>query len=113
MYEYFATIQRVVDADTLDLKVDLGFYLFAENRFRLARIDAFELGTAAGKTAKEFVKQFEGKTCTIQTSKNPKDKYGRYLAEIRVVFNGQVIHLNDYLVDNGYAVPYGVSKCLL
>lgn len=102
-----ATIQRVVDADTLILKVDLGFLLSVEDRFRLARINAPELSTAAGQQARDLVKQFEGQSCLIQTSKHPKDKYGRYLAEINVLMNHTYTNLNDYLVDNGYAVRYG------
>jgi micrococcal nuclease len=99
VYEYHAKIINVIDADTLDLRVDLGFYTFIENRFRLPRIDAPEMSTHEGKAAKAFVKRFEGMFCTIQTTKNPKDKYGRFLAEINV----SGVNLSNELLRMGLA----------
>lgn len=108
MYEYNATLDRVVDGDTLILTVDLGFYLKTTAPFRLARIDAPELSTEAGKQLKQLLQQYEGQPVQITTSKNPKDKYGRYLAEVGIFFNDKTpTNLNDYLVYNGYAVKYG------
>jgi micrococcal nuclease len=106
MYEYNAQIINVIDGDTLDLKVDLGFYTFIENRFRLPRINTPELSTLEGISAKEFVQQFTGVSCIIQTTKNPKDKYGRFLAEI---FVGG-INLSDELIRLGYAKPWEENK---
>lgn len=102
MYEYSAQIVHVVDGDTVDLKVDLGFYTFIQDRFRLARINCPELSTSEGKEAAKYTLQYLGAEVTIKTTKNPKDKYGRYIADIYI--NG--VCLNDALVENGHAVPY-------
>lgn len=106
MYEYNAVIKRVVDGDTLMLEVDLGFYTYTFSSFRLARIDAPERGTPGGTAATEFVREWEGQSVRIVTSKNPKDKYGRYLAEVFVRMYGLAEserNLNDLLVERGYA----------
>ncbi|WP_426455335.1 thermonuclease family protein (plasmid) [Paenibacillus sp. S-38] len=108
MYEYKALFLRVIDADTLRLRIDLGFNTFREENVRLARINAPELGTPAGRQAKQFVWScFETDTVKIRTMKDRKDKYGRYLAEVEVeYYEGQTSNLSDLLIQLGYAAPY-------
>ena len=90
MYEYHATVLRVVDGDTIDLDVDLGFHIHVQQRVRLAGINAPEHGTKAGDAATKFLhEQLFGMRSTpfqevvIRSTKPPKtEKYGRWLADV-------------------------------
>ena len=86
IYIYKAELIRVIDGDTVDLVIDLGFDTFRHERFRLYGIDAPEIRTLAGKAAKAWLwdaLQPLGAIYvqTIQLStKAKRDKYGRFLA---------------------------------
>lgn len=86
IYIYKAELIRVVDGDTVDLIIDLGFDTFRRERFRLYGVDAPEINTAAGKEAKAWLIGVLGPygaiyVETIQLStKAKRDKYGRFLA---------------------------------
>jgi len=86
IYIYKAELIRVVDGDTVELIIDLGFDTLRKERFRLYGIDAPEMRTAAGKAAKawlwEAIQPLEAiYVQTIQLStKAKRDKYGRFLA---------------------------------
>ena len=110
MWEYYATVKRVVDADTMDLEVDLGFGVLKNDRFRLARIDAWEVRgeeRPKGLLAKARVEELcpVGSKVLISTNKE-KGKYGRYIAEIIIEFDDQLTNLNDLLVEEGHAELY-------
>jgi micrococcal nuclease len=86
IYIYKADLIRVVDGDTVDLVIDLGFDTLRKERFRLYGIDAPEMNTAEGKEAKawlrEVLKPLEAiyvQTIQLET-KAKRDKYGRFLA---------------------------------
>jgi len=106
MHEYRAEIVRVVDGDTIDARLDLGFYMSAELRLRLAGIDAPETRgpeREAGKaaTAALVAKLAEDPgPCIVRTSKT--GKYGRWLADI---FSPSGLHLNNWLLEAGHANP--------
>lgn len=86
MYEYRATVVRWVDGDTVDLKVDLGFRIGFEDRFRLfdpvKYIDTPERGEKNFNEARMVCEQVypPGSTLIVKTFK--KDKYGRWLVQI-------------------------------
>ena len=86
IYIYKAELIRVVDGDTVDLVIDLGFDTFRHERFRLYGIDAPEVNTQAGKVAKKWLwdalQPLEAiYVQTLQhTTKAKRDKYGRFLA---------------------------------
>lgn len=108
-YEYDATLVRVVDGDTVILKVDLGFKIEVEQTCRLYGIDTPELiGEAriAGLAAKAFVEMSlaaaTGKL-RIRTHKPTRDKYGRYIVEVLYRSGDVDINLNEQLVMFGYA----------
>ena len=107
MYTYAAVITRVVDADTLDADVDLGFGIRYRTRLRLFGVDAPEVRgeeKAQGERAKEYVEGLVlGKQVSIRTHKDRKGKYGRYLAE--VVVDGR--DLAYMLVEKGLAREIG------
>jgi micrococcal nuclease len=56
-YIYQATLERVVDGDTVDIVIDLGFSTFRKERIRLYGVDAPEINTEAGKLAKGFAEE--------------------------------------------------------
>jgi len=105
MYEYHAMILRVVDGDTVDLSIDLGFGIFKRERVRLVRINAPELNTPAGKESATFLRNRLSLTddVVIKTEKNTFDKYGRWLADIIHPTLGSI---SDYMLANNQAVPY-------
>jgi micrococcal nuclease len=114
MYEYKATIRRVVDGDTVDVTLDLGFDILYNNRIRLLGIDAPESRTrdleekALGLAAKDRVKELcpVGSTVILRTTKDGKGKFGRILGEIFV----EEQSVNKLLVEEGHAVEYFGGK---
>ena len=93
MYTYAAKLIEVVDGDTVDLLIDLGFGVHVKERCRLYGIDAPEMPTEAGKIAKAYLESLIGAAtgelyvATRKMTRKPKektDKYGRYLAVLYV-----------------------------
>jgi micrococcal nuclease len=109
MYEYYTKIDKIVDGDTVDVFIDLGFSVWHKERIRLAGIDTAEKNTPLGKALKTFlIANLEGKTIKLQVSK--PDKYGRYLGKIFLT-KTSVESINDQLIKNGLAKSYdGESK---
>lgn len=110
MYEYAATIIRVVDGDTLDVILDLGFDIAVRHTLRLDGIDAPESRTAAGKLAKDHLQMLiaGGIKAVVSTRKDRQEKYGRYLAVVRML--GATATLNDAMVAAGHATPYSGGR---
>lgn len=114
-YEYNASLVRVVDGDTLVLKIDLGFKIEVEQTVRLYGVDAPEVigeTREAGLAAKSAVVSMlalesVGKMLVRTHKPAKKDKYGRYVAEITFVnASGTTLSLNEQLIARGFAVPY-------
>ena len=91
MYEYRCKIKKVVDGDTVDVDIDLGFdVILTDQRIRLYGIDTPESRTRDkvekrfGLASKEFLKGMLGKTSTLKTHKDAKGKFGRILGEFLV-----------------------------
>ena len=116
MYEYKATIRRVVDGDTVDVTLDLGFNIMYNSRIRLLGIDTPESRTRdleekkRGLAAKDRVKELcpVGSSVTLKTTKDGRGKFGRILGEIFV--SGVVQSINQLLVEEGHAVEYDGGK---
>lgn len=106
MYEYQARVKKIVDADTLDLSIDLGLGVWIDQRVRLWGINAPERYTDAGKAAIEWLTEVLSgcDLITIRTLKDRQEKYGRYLALIFVP--GDQTSVNDTLVKQGHAAEY-------
>ena len=122
MYEYKSTVIKVVDGDTIDVDIDLGFDIILSNqRIRLAGIDTPESRTRDleekkfGLLAKEMVEIHcpVGSTVTLRTSKDERGKFGRILGDF-TIYDAETdswTTLCKYLVDKYYAVAYeGQSK---
>ena len=116
MYEYSCTVDRVVDGDTIDVILDLGFDIMFKSRVRLYGIDTPESRTrdkdekVRGKMAGSFLKDAvkNGTKVVIQTKlKDSRGKYGRVLGN--VIVDG--LNINETMVKNYLAVAYfGQSK---
>jgi len=102
-------VKRVVDGDTVDFELDLGFRLSIQIRTRLARLDAPEIrghDREKGLITKKFVEDFLKDTKDIKVVTHKRGKYGRYLADI---WKGNE-HLNKILIEKGLAKVYTGGK---
>lgn len=106
-------ILKVVDGDTIDADIDLGFSISLEKRIRLAGVDTPESRTtdlkekAMGLESKEWLKKkLEGAKDIIIKTELPDstEKYGRIIGHLFI--NGQEISLNDQMINDGYALAY-------
>ncbi len=110
MYRYRVYITRVVDGDTVDVDVDLGFStVLKKQRVRMMAIDTPESRTRDleekfyGKQSKYFL---EGllKDQKIQLVSHDKGKFGRILGELFI--DGLETSVNQTMINNNHAVPY-------
>jgi micrococcal nuclease len=103
MYTYKAKLNRVVDGDTVNLTIDLGFRLTYTANCRLAGINAPEMNTEEGKTALValmvmLTDNFVNKNPVLDIQSTGLDKYGRPIVRIG--------NINDKMVEGGYATKY-------
>lgn len=106
MYTYKIKDVRVIDGDSLEGTVDLGFNITVKLKFRLFGIDTPEISGVErpeGLAAKEFTKNYFSKQTEFKIVVSGKDKYGRYLAS---VFDNTNLCLNETLVEHGLAIKY-------
>ena len=114
MYTYNIELLRVVDGDTIDAKIDLGFDVSVKKRVRFMGVNTPESRTrdleekARGLAAKDRVKQLLEGTDTIQLISHGVGKYGRCLGELFV--KGQEESVNELLKINGHAYEYHGEK---
>ncbi len=101
-FTYNAFIVKIVDADTVDLIVDLGLRVTMNMRVRIYGVNAPEMSTPEGRIARAALveKLPLGSRVVVKTFKNPTDKYGRWLAAIEI--DGQDI--SQWLILNNHAV---------
>lgn len=116
LYTYAVFIEKVIDADTLKVRFDLGFNTEIRQTLRLRGIDCPEMDTKEGlpagrqgQAAKAFVQSYikEAQLAVVHSSRS--DKYDRYLADVFIPQgeepNPQTdIYLNNLLLEHGYAV---------
>ena len=110
LYRYKGKVVNVVDGDTVDVEIDLGFGIVKHERVRLAGVNTPELHSkdakekAAATTARQFTADWVAAHAEVflRTEKE-QEKYGRYLAWVE---GGDGASLNDELVKSGNAVTY-------
>ena len=113
---YSCKLVRVVDGDTADAMIDLGFNVWVKERIRFYGVDTWESRTrdleekAKGLAAKAFTKDLlensdDGKFSIISYGKG---KYGRVLGELFV--KGYEVSVNQMLIENGHAYEYEGGK---
>lgn len=114
MYEYYVRkVEGVVDGDTIDVLIDLGFDILFSSRVRLAGIDTPESRTKdlaekkLGLEAKEYLKYKlkDSKSVKIKTEKmDSSEKYGRILGWLFI--DDQTVSVNEQMIADGYAWGY-------
>ena len=120
MYEYRCTVVKIIDGDTVDVDIDLGFGIWMrKERIRLLGIDTPEsrtrdkeekkYGLAAKKYLTEMLNDEGG--IVLKTKKDAEGKFGRILGELWRTTDYADKSINQYLVDEHHAVQYyGQSK---
>jgi micrococcal nuclease len=110
---YRAKLIAVVDGDTADLLVDLGFHVTVSLRFRLFGVDAPEkrgAASVAGKAAQDALEALlrGANEIVVETMKDKTEKYGRFLARIyvRPVAGAPWIDVNAVMIEQGHATAY-------
>ena len=121
MYTYSIDLIKVVDGDTIDANIDLGFNVSVKKRIRFVGINAPESRTrdleekAKGLAAKDRVKQLLEGCNTIQLCSHGLGKYGRCLGQLSIdIVDGKegftMTNLNELLIKEGHAVEYHGGK---
>lgn len=110
-----SSLVKVVDGDTVDVMIDLGFSVFIQRRVRLIGIDTPESRTLDvdekkyGLLAKKKLAELCSKATHIELrcpNRDSREKFGRVLAELWVCNNGECVNVNKWMCENHYAVPY-------
>ena len=117
-----SSLEKVVDGDTIDVSIDLGFDVCTKQRVRLLGIDTPEsrtrdltekkFGLLSKKKLREWcLKAVESEKDDIEIQlrcpeADSRGKFGRILAEIWVSEDGEWTNVNKWMCDNAFAVPY-------
>jgi len=121
MFEYSGKVKKVVDGDTIDAYIDLGFNVWVEKRIRFMGIDTPESRTRDkvekryGKGAKHrLVEMLEQNDNKFVLQSHGTGKFGRVLGELFIVCknnNNSIVSINKQMIKEGHAVAYfGGSK---
>ena len=114
-FEYYAKVNKVIDGDTINVDLDLGFNVILSNQsVRLLGIDTPEsrtsdksekvFGTLSKNKVKEFIDKCEGQIILQTVLSDSEEKFGRLLGKIINPKDNTV--LNDWLITSHYAVVY-------
>ena len=120
-YIYKAKLERVVDGDTIDALIDVGFDIWIKKRIRYKGIDTWEsrtkdldekkLGLAAKDRNKELLESVSSKPGYFRLKSHGVGKYGRVLGEIFIKdIEGIEYNVNQTLIDEGHAYEYEGGK---
>ena len=102
MYQYNAVVNKIIDGDTVNLTIDLGFRLTYTANCRLAYINAPEMSTEEGKTSKIALTIMLGIGDKVTINSTGLDKYGRPVVEIL----RKDTTVNKIMLEQGHAKPY-------
>ena len=120
-YIYRGKLERVVDGDTIDALIDVGFDIWVKKRIRYKGIDTWEsrtrnleekkLGLAAKARNKQLLEEVSSKSGYFRLKSYGVGKYGRVLADIFIMdANGVQINVNQALITEGHAYVYEGGK---
>ncbi len=111
LHTYLAIVEKVIDGDTLEVRIDLGFDVWRVEHIRLRGLDAPELGSPKGQAAKRFVARELADIPFVVVHTYKTDKYARYVADVfylaeskkkELIFEKGTF-LNQQLLDKGHA----------
>ena len=120
-YIYRAKLDRVVDGDTVDALIDVGFDIWFKKRIRFKGVDTWESrtrnleekkkGLAAKARTKELLEKVSSKSGYFRIKSYGTGKYGRVLADIFIQDKeGKTIFINETLMEEGHADSYHGEK---
>lgn len=120
-YIYRGKLERVVDGDTIDALIDVGFDIWIKKRIRYSGIDTWEsrtrnleekkLGLAAKARNKELLEKVSSKSGYFRLKSHGVGKYGRVLGEIFIEDSkGNQYNINETLISEGHAYVYDGGK---
>ena len=120
-YIYRAKLDRVVDGDTIDAMIDVGFDIWVKKRSRYKGIDTWESrtrdweekkkGLAAKERNKELLEEISAKSGYFRLKSYGVGKYGRVLGELFIQdIHGESICINEQLITEGHAYVYDGGK---
>jgi len=120
-YIYRAKLERVVDGDTIDALIDVGFDIWVKKRIRYMGIDTWESrtrdleekkkGLAAKERNKELLEKVSSKPGYFRLKSHGVGKYGRVLGEIFIIdTEGKQYNINEQLKTEGHAYEYHGGK---
>ena len=118
MYTYNIDVVRVIDGDTIDAKIDLGFDVSVKKRVRFMGINTPESRTRdleekkRGLAAKARVQELLDEATEIQLTSHGVGKFGRCLGELNLCNSDglTMVNLNNKLIEEGHAVEYHGGK---
>lgn len=116
MYTYKAKLVRVINGDTLDIEIDLGFDIIIKQRLKLYGIDTPDSRSTnvdikqKGLDVRQRLMELLTTEFKVETMLNKRGKYGRILGKIYVIANGNEVCINELLVDEGLAIRYNIGK---
>ena len=112
LHTYKAYLDRVVDGDTINVTLDLGFKIRHKEILRLAKINSPEAETFEGKKSSDELKKILAEVPFLIVKTNKTDIYGRYVADVFLAGKGETdagkvaeegVYLNQLLIDSGAA----------
>jgi len=112
MYTYRVKLVRVIDGDTIDAEIDLGFNVIMRQRIRLYGISSADVHTKdieekeRGLAAKQRLTELLPKEFIVETILNKRGKVGRIMGILYVEEYDNRININDVMVEEGHAVRY-------
>ena len=120
-YIYKAKLDRVVDGDTVDALIDVGFDIWFKKRIRFKGVDTWEsrtrnleekaLGLKAKARTKELLEKVSSKSGYFRIKSYGLGKYGRVLADVFIMDkNGKQWNVNETLITEGHAYIYDGGK---
>ena len=120
-YIYRAKLDRVVDGDTVDALIDVGFDIWFKKRIRFKGVDTWEsrtrnleekaLGLKAKARTKELLEKVSSKSGYFRIKSYGLGKYGRVLADVFIMGkDGKQWNINETLISEGHAYVYDGGK---
>ena len=117
MYEYNAKLSKVIDGDTIDADIDLGFQTFVKQRIKLYGVDTPQSRSKVTTEKEEGIKaknkliELLPKDFKVRTVLNKRGKFGRVLGHVYTVDpDGKEVNINETMVKEGYATKYFTEK---
>ena len=113
MYEYRCHTLRVIDGNTIDAQIDLGFGVFVKQRIKLFGVNAGNIKNPihseqeAAIAARNKLLELIGNQFVCKTIMNKRGKTGRILGKVYVETVEGLIDVNQTMIDLGFASPFG------